>query len=59
MCSHNKTNQKGCQMGPKNSQDWKICLCFTIQNHGNHGKLFLSHSYECQRIQTKIHLIKF
>jgi hypothetical protein len=21
-CSHNQTNQKGCQMGFKNSQDW-------------------------------------
>jgi hypothetical protein len=22
-CSHNKTSQKGCQMGPKNNQDWR------------------------------------
>ncbi len=23
MCSHNKTSQKGCQMGSKNTQDWE------------------------------------
>jgi hypothetical protein len=28
-------------------------------NHGNHGKLFLSHSYECQEIQTKNPFNKF
>jgi hypothetical protein len=26
---------------------------FTISNHGNHGKLLLFHSYECQEILTK------
>jgi hypothetical protein len=28
-------------------------LCFTISNHGNHGKLLFFHSYECQGIQFK------
>jgi hypothetical protein len=28
-------------------------LCFTIQNHGNHGKSLFLNSYECQGIQTK------
>ncbi len=28
-------------------------LCFTILNHGNHGKLLFFHSYKCQGIQSK------
>jgi hypothetical protein len=28
-------------------------LCITIKNHGNHNKLLLFCSYECQKIQTK------
>jgi hypothetical protein len=28
-------------------------ICFTISNHGNHGKLLIFHSYECQGIQIK------
>jgi hypothetical protein len=31
----------------------EIYICYTISNHGNHGKLLFFHSYECQGIQTK------
>jgi hypothetical protein len=44
--------KKGVKWAIKKSRLEKY-LSFTIQNHGNHGKLVLSHSYECQRIQTK------
>jgi len=40
-------------MGLKNSQDWKNVYVLPFQTNGNHGKLVFSHSYECQRIQTK------
>ncbi len=40
-CYHNQTNQKGRWMMKQNNQNWRF-----LKNHCNHGKLFLSHSYE-------------
>jgi hypothetical protein len=45
-------NQKMCQTIKEQSKLDEY-LCFAIQSHGNHGKLLLFQSYECQGIQTK------
>jgi len=45
-------NQKGHQIFFKKSKLDKY-LCFAIESHGNHAKLFFIYSYECQGIQIK------
>jgi hypothetical protein len=42
----------------KKIQNWKIIYVYHL-NHGNHGKLFLFHSYECQGIETKFQFKTF
>jgi len=56
---HNKTSQKGCQMGLKNSQDWGniYVLSFkTIAIMASWSFLILMNVKE---FKPKIHLIKF
>ncbi len=53
-CGHNqsfKWAKKGVEWWKKNSKLNKY-LCIAIKNHGNHDKLLLFHSNECQGIQT-------
>jgi len=51
-CSHNKTNQKGCQMAKKNSQNRNIFMFYHLKSWQS-WQVVLFYSYECQRIQTK------
>jgi hypothetical protein len=37
----------------KTSQLYKNIYVLPFTNHGNHGKFFFIHSYECQEIQIK------
>jgi len=46
-------NQKGCQIGLKNNQNWRNVHVLPFKTMPIMAKLVLSHSYECQGIQTK------
>ncbi len=58
-CNHNKTSQKGCQMGLKKSQDWKNIYVLPLKTMAIMASWsFLIHM-NVKEFKPKIHLIKF
>ncbi len=51
--SHNKMSHKRCQMGPKNSEDWRNIYVLQFRTMAIMASWSFSHSYECQGIQTQ------
>jgi hypothetical protein len=58
-CNHNKTSQKGCEMGFKNSHDWKNIYVLSFKTMAIVMSCFFLIHMNVKEFKPKIHLIKF
>jgi hypothetical protein len=58
-CNHNKMSQKGCQMGPKNNQDWRHTYVLPFKTMAIMASWSFSIHMNVNEFKPKIHLIKF
>jgi len=59
MCSHNKTNQKGCQMDLKNNQDWKNIYVLPFETMAIMASCSSLIHMNVKEFKPKIYSIKF